>query len=69
MGISPLHDVDIYLSGWDGPGTHIQDPGICPGTPLILSNPEVIGRSRVELQYDNLFLTEYQEGSGKITIH
>jgi hypothetical protein len=68
MGISPVHEADIYLWGWDSPGTHIQNPGICPGTPLILSNPELVGRSRVELQYDNLSLTDYQQGSGKIII-
>jgi len=68
MGISPIHQVDIYLSGWDVPGTHIQNPGICPGTPLTLSNPQAIGHSRVELQFDNLSLTDYQKGGGRIVI-
>jgi hypothetical protein len=67
MGISPIHDVDIYLWGWDG--AHMQNPGICPGTPLILSNPKAVGRSRVELQFDNLSLTDYNKRGGKIVIH
>jgi len=67
MGISPLHEVDIYLSDWNTLGTRFSNPGICPGTPLTLSNPEFVGRSRVELQINNLSLTDYKRGSGKIT--
>jgi len=65
MGISPVHQFDLYLSAWDWASHEPMSPGICPGTPLILSNPELIGRSRVELQHDNLSPTEYQQGSGK----
>jgi hypothetical protein len=62
-GISPVHELTIYLSEWNSPNSRIT-PGICPGTPLTLSDPEEISRSRVELQFDNLPLADYQQSSG-----
>ena len=64
MGISPVHEVDIYLSDWDTSDSNATYPGICPGTPLILSTPEMVGRSRLELDFENLSLAEYGIGSG-----
>ena len=55
-GISPIHDQSVYLRS-DLP----DSVGICPGTPLILSNPEQVGRARVELQLDHLSLPDYQQ--------
>ncbi len=56
-GISPVKIVTVYLS--DSPNSRIS-PGICPGTPLILSNPEETGHSRIELQLNNVSLADYQ---------
>jgi hypothetical protein len=56
-GISPVKIVTVYLS--DSPNSHFS-PGICPGTPLILSHPEETGHSRIELQFDNVSLADYQ---------
>jgi hypothetical protein len=61
-GISPVHLLNVYLSEWNSPNSRIT-PGICPGTPLTLSNPEEVSHSRVELQFDNLSLADYQQGS------
>jgi hypothetical protein len=64
MGISPVHEVDIYLTDWDQSDSSATYPGICPGTPLILSDPEMVGRSRLELDLENLSLADYGVGSG-----
>ena len=64
MGISPVHEVDIFLSDWDTSDSNATFPGICPGTPLTLSNLEMVGRSRLELDFENLSLAEYGVGSG-----
>lgn len=61
MGISPVHQVDISLSEWDWSAQRPSNPGICPGTPLILSNPEVAERRSLELELDNLPLEDYRE--------
>ena len=61
-GISPVHLLNVYLSEWNSPNSRIT-PGICPGTPLTLSNPQEVSRSRIELQFDNLSLADYQQGS------
>ncbi|HKF01536.1 MAG TPA: hypothetical protein VKB49_04455 [Candidatus Sulfotelmatobacter sp.] len=61
MGISPLHEVPISLSSWEWSPGRVVTPGICPGTPLTLSNPEVEGRHRIELELDNLSLNDFRE--------
>ena len=68
MGISPVHEVDIYLSEWDKSAPRFVNPGICPGTPLTISNPEKVGSSRLELQLDNLSLSDYTAGSGPMSL-
>ncbi len=37
--------------------------GLCPGTPVILSNPELVGRTRIELELNDLHLGDYQDRS------
>jgi hypothetical protein len=64
MGISPVHEVDIYLTDWDQSDSSATYPGVCPGTPLVLSDPEMVGRSRLELDLENLSLADYAVGSG-----
>lgn len=69
IGISPIRPFDIAFSDWDWSTRRPVSPGICPGTPLILSTPEVAGHSGIELQFDNLSLADYQPGSHKGTPH
>lgn len=61
MGISPVHQVTIDPSDWDWSGGLPFTPGICPGTPLTLSDPEVAGRSGVEVEFGNLSLDDFRE--------
>jgi hypothetical protein len=63
MGISPVKTFQLYLSDSNSSVTE-RNPGICPGTPLTLSTPEEYSRNRMELQFDNLSLIDYQRGSG-----
>ncbi len=37
--------------------------GLCPGTPVILSNPELVRRTRIELELNGLHLGDYQDRS------
>jgi hypothetical protein len=63
IGISPIKTVEFYFSNWSS-DTKIVNRGICPGTPLVLSQPEAVSRNRVELYFDDLSLVNYQQGSG-----
>ena len=58
-GISPVLQASVYLSGTS------TATGICPGTPLILSNPEQIGRGRIELDLGQVSLPDYQQSSAQ----
>jgi hypothetical protein len=61
MGISSVRQVDISLSDWNWFAGRIVNPGVCPGTPLTLSNPEETGRRGMELQIDNLSLDDFRQ--------
>lgn len=61
MGISPVRQVEINLSDWDSFAARALSPGVCPGTPLTLSNPEETGRRGIELQIDNLSLDDFRQ--------
>lgn len=37
--------------------------GFCPGTPIVLSHPEMVGRTRIELELTDLHLDDYQDRS------
>jgi hypothetical protein len=37
--------------------------GFCPGTPIVLSHPEMVGRTRIELELNDLHLGDYQDRS------
>ena len=58
-GISPVKTVNLRLTEWNS-SIRRSSPGICPGTPLVLSNPEPVRRARVELIFKALNLSEYQ---------
>jgi hypothetical protein len=60
LGISPVKSVDLYLDG--------ASRGICPGTPLVLSNPIMVSHNRIELQLDNLSLDNYRLGPEKFNL-
>ena len=60
IGVSPVVQVAVYPSDWDWFAGQMVNPGICPGTLLTLSNPEVAGRSSLELQFDNLALGDFR---------
>ena len=63
VGISPVKIIGVYLTLRE-PSSSVGNNQICPGTPLVLSNPEETARGRVELQFDNLSLADYRRGSG-----
>jgi len=61
MGISPIRQFEILVADWDTSNRRFMSPGICPGTPLVLSNPVVNVQRRVELQFDNLSVNGYAQ--------
>lgn len=58
-GINPLQEFSVGLTHWtDSPQR--SSTGICPGTPVTLSNPEPVRRLRTELSFKNVILEEYR---------
>jgi len=60
FGISPVKEVDLYLSYWNR-APNRRGPGICPGTPIVLSNPELVLRNQTALHLDGVRLAEYRQ--------
>lgn len=59
FGISPVKTLDFFL--WaEHYSTRRTIGGICPGMPLIISNPEFVRSSRVELEIPSLRLSDYR---------
>jgi hypothetical protein len=61
FGISPIREVEFYI--WSAPGSSTRPrttAGICPGTPLTLSNPKFVQPMRTEVEIDALRLDEYK---------
>lgn len=54
-GLSPVQIEGISL--WEASNNRIS--GVCPGTPVTLSDPEVAGHNRVEVHLDNAWFTAY----------
>lgn len=67
FGISPVKTVDLYLLDWHEASDRRRS-GICPGTPLVLSNPEPVGRNQISMQMDGVRLADYRLPSVKFTI-
>jgi hypothetical protein len=67
FGISPIKTVNLYLTNWNDSAKR-WSAGICPGTPLVLSNPELVGRNRTALLIDSLRLSDYRLASLGFTI-
>ena len=61
IGFSPVVQVGVDLSNWDWFAGRNVNPGVCPGTPITLSNPEVAGRAALEVQFENLSLEDFRE--------
>ena len=67
FGISPVKNFDLYLWVQNRNGARPMVDGICPGTPLVISNPELVRRFGTELEISELHLADYrlrQFGSG-----
>jgi hypothetical protein len=60
FGISPVKEVDLYLSYWNRYSKR-RGPGICPGTPIVLSHPELVLRNQTALHLDGVRLAEYRQ--------
>jgi len=61
FGISPIK---ITRFGTVNNASNAQAiSGLCPGTPVILSNPKLVGRTRIELELNDLHLGDYQDRS------
>jgi hypothetical protein len=59
FGISPVKTLDFFL--WPQHySTRRTISGICPGTPLIISHPEFVRSSRMELEISSLRLSDYR---------
>lgn len=65
FGITPVKTVNLYLSGTN---TSPRDwgLGICPGTELTLSNPQILNRNQTEVEFDGVQLLDYRQGQAKV---
>ena len=66
-GISPVKNIDFYFS-YANSASHQRRSGICPASPLVLSNPEAVARNRIVLDADGVRLVDYQTKQMAITI-
>jgi hypothetical protein len=60
FGISPVKNVDFYLWARNRNGARAIVAGICPGTPLVISNPELMRRIGTKLEINSLHLADYR---------
>jgi hypothetical protein len=60
FGISPVKNFDVYLWARSRNGARPVVAGICPGTPLLISNPEFVRRIGTELEINSLRLADYR---------
>jgi hypothetical protein len=65
FGISPVKTLDLYVSD-QASSTKRRSAGICPGTPLILSHPELVQRTQIELEFSRLHLPDYRYSYGPL---
>jgi hypothetical protein len=61
FGISSVQSIDLNLqdSNWEA---NRRSAGICLGTPLVLSNPEVVRQNQTALEMDGIRLEDYRLG-------
>ena len=60
FGISSVKNVDFYLWVRNHNGARPVVAGICPGTPLLISNPEFVRSIGTELEINSLRLADYR---------
>jgi hypothetical protein len=61
FGISPVKTVEFYVSVTGTYGSvSRRSAGLCPGTPVVLSNPQPVRRNQTAIEVDNLRLPDYQ---------
>ncbi len=60
LGISPVATFNLYLAHSNGSSNKRLGDGICPGTAIVLSNPEPLFRNQIALQADGVRLAEYR---------
>jgi hypothetical protein len=61
LGVSPVKSFDLYL--WNrSSGARQTLSGLCPGTPLIISNPEPVQHAQTKLEFSSLRLADYRLG-------
>ncbi len=60
FGISPVKNFDVYLWARSHNGARPVVAGICPGTPLLISNPQLVRSIRTELEINSLHLADYR---------
>jgi len=64
FGISPVKTVNLYLSSTNT-SPRYWGLGICPGTELTLSNPQLMRRNQIAVQFENVPLLDYRQGEAK----
>jgi hypothetical protein len=60
FGISSVKNFGVYLWARNRNGARPVVAGICPGTPLLISNPEFVRRIGTELEINSLRLADYR---------
>src|SRR5882762_407114 len=59
LGISPIQTVDFYLN-YSNPSSQQIQPGICPASSLVLSNPKAVASNRTAVELDGVRVGDYQ---------
>ncbi len=61
FGISPIKTIRFGTTSNASNARAIA--GLCPGTPVVLSHPEMVGRTRIELELTDLHVGDYRDRS------
>jgi hypothetical protein len=59
LGISPIQTLDFYLDYSNPSGQQIR-PGICAGSPLVLSSPRAVASNRTTVDLEGVRVSDYQ---------
>ena len=58
--ISPVGTINLSFWGWEEAEDYRATPGVCPGTPLVVSMEEEGPHTRLELETSGLHLADYR---------
>jgi hypothetical protein len=64
--VSPVETVDLFFWTWNEDNTNNQGPGLCPGTPVILTDEETVQRASTKIEIDGIRLADYRESNSFI---